>query len=108
MASHHSDDEEGEVSYDDSLFYNGAQCAIDELLKECKILYKTISSQKKIISSLEEKVKKEHKDEKEKMISVQEDNVACKNCESLSYRDLQLKRVLERHEKGQIGLENVL
>src|SRR3954468_8425244 len=71
MASHHSDDEEGEVSYDDSLFDNGAQGAIDELLKECKIRYKTISSQKKIISSLEEKVKiieEEHKD-----------NVACKN-----------------------------
>ncbi|XP_058763525.1 uncharacterized protein LOC131636971 [Vicia villosa] len=111
MASHHSDDEEGEVSYDDSLFDNGAQGAIEELLKECKILYKTISSQKKIISSLEEKVKiieVEHKDDKEKMISVQEDNVACKNCESLSFQIVQLKRVLERYEKGQIGLENVL
>ena len=74
MASHHSDDEEGEVSYDNSLYDNGAQGAIDELLNECKILYKTISSQKKLISSLEEKVKtieKEHKDEKEKMISDQ-------------------------------------
>jgi len=28
MASHHSDDEEGEVSYDDSLFDNGAQGAM--------------------------------------------------------------------------------
>ena len=111
MASHHSDDEEGEVSYDNSLYDNGAQGAIDELLNECKILYKTISSQKKLISSLEEKVKtieKEHKDEKEKMISDQKQNFVCNNCESLSFQIVQLKRVLERYEKGQVGLENVL
>ena len=47
MASHHSDDEDGEVNYDNSLYNNGAQGAIDELLNECKILYRTISSQKK-------------------------------------------------------------
>ncbi|XP_050877803.1 uncharacterized protein LOC127081601 [Lathyrus oleraceus] len=49
MASHHSDDEVNEVSNDFSLFDNDVQGAIDELLNECKILYKTISSQKKQI-----------------------------------------------------------
>ena len=53
MASHHSDDEDNEVSNEFSLFDSDAQGAIDELLNECKILYKTISSQKKQISSLE-------------------------------------------------------
>ena len=74
MTSHHSNNEDDKVSYDNSLYYNGAQGAIDELLNECKILYRTISSQKKIISSLEEKVEtieKEYKDEKEKMIGDQ-------------------------------------
>src|SRR4051812_21059267 len=42
------------------------------------------------------------------MISVQENSVACKNCESLSFQIVQIKRVLERYEKGQIGLEGVL
>ena len=55
IASHHSDDEDGEVSYDNSLYDNGAQGAIDELLNECKIIHRSISSRKKIISSLEEK-----------------------------------------------------
>ena len=111
IATHNSEDEEGEVSNDNSLYDNDAQGAIDELLNECKILYKTISSQKKLISSLEEKVKtieKEHKDEKEKMISDQKQNFVCNNCESLSFQIVQLKRVLERYEKGQVGLENVL
>lgn len=49
MASHHSDDEENEVSNDFSLYDSDAQDAINELLNECKILYKTISSQKKQI-----------------------------------------------------------
>ena len=55
MASHHSDDEEDEVSINFSLFDSDAQGAINELLEECKILYKTISSQKKTILSLEGK-----------------------------------------------------
>src|SRR3954471_14551680 len=111
VATHHSDDEDNEDSNEFSLFDNDVQDAINELLNECKTLYKTISSQKKIISSLEKKVKiieEEQKNDKEKMISVQEDSVACKNCESLSFQIVQLKRVLERYEKGQIGLEGVL
>src|SRR3954468_7738423 len=111
VATHHSDDEADEVSNESSLYDKDVQDAINELLNECKILYKTISSQKKIISSLEEKVKiieEEQKDDKEKIISVQENSVACKNCESLSFQIVQLKRVLERYEKGQIGLEGVL
>ena len=62
MASHHSDDEDNEVSNEFSLFDSDAQGAIDELLNECKILYKTISSQKKQISSLEEKCESMEKD----------------------------------------------
>ncbi|XP_050902203.1 uncharacterized protein LOC127112050 [Lathyrus oleraceus] len=39
MASHHSDDEEDEVSNEFSLFDSDAQGATNELLEECKILY---------------------------------------------------------------------
>lgn len=111
MASHHSDDENDEVSNEFSIYDNDAQGVIDELLNECKILYKTISSQKKQISSLEEKVstmEKDFRDEKQKLISEQKQNFVCNNCESLSFQIVQLKRVLERYEKGQIGLESIL
>ena len=107
ITTHNSDDDDGEVSYDNSLYNNGAQGAIDEVLNECKILYRTISSQKKIISPLEEKFKtieKEFKDEKDKMISDQKQNFVCNNCESLSFQIVQLKRVLEIYEKGQVLL----
>ncbi|XP_050875648.1 uncharacterized protein LOC127079286 [Lathyrus oleraceus] len=82
MASHHSDDEEDEVSSNFSLFDSDAQGDINELLVECKILYKTISSQKKTILSLEEKtvtIEKDVNDEKQKMIS-EKQNFVCKNC----------------------------
>src|ERR1044072_5748785 len=111
MASHHSDDENVEVSNEFSIYDNDAQGVIDELLNECKILYKTISSQKKQISSLEENVstmEKDFKDEKQKIISEQKQNFVYNNCESLSFQIVQLKRVLERYEKGQIGLESIL
>ena len=68
MASHHSNDEDSEVSYDFSLFDNDAQGVINELLK-CKILYKNISSQKKKISSLEEKYKSMENFKEEKKIN---------------------------------------
>ena len=67
MASHNSDNEDDEVSNEFSIFDSDAQGAIDEILNECKIMYKTISSQKKQISSLEEKcetMEKDFKDEK--------------------------------------------
>ncbi|XP_050878843.1 uncharacterized protein LOC127082659 [Lathyrus oleraceus] len=107
MASHHSDDEDDEVSSNFSIFDNDAQGEIDELLSECKILYKTISSQKNQISTLEEnieKMKNNLKDEKEELIK----NFACTKCESLDFQIVQLKSVIERYEKGQIGLEHVL
>ncbi|XP_050895369.1 uncharacterized protein LOC127101987 [Lathyrus oleraceus] len=107
IVSHHSDDEGDEVSSNFSIFDNDAQGAIDELLSECKILYKTISSQKNQISTLEEnieKMKNNFKDEKEELIK----NFACIKCESLAFQIVQLKRVIERYEKGQIGLEHVL
>jgi peptidoglycan hydrolase CwlO-like protein len=100
MASHHSDDEE-EVSNDFSLFEDDAQGAINELLNECKIIYKTISSQKKQISSLEEKIEifeKDFENEKQKMIS-EKKNFVCLKCESLSFQIVQLKRVLEMYDK---------
>lgn len=42
MASHHSNDENEEVSNDFYIYDNDAQVAIDELLNECKILYKMV------------------------------------------------------------------
>lgn len=41
------------------------------------------------------------------MIS-EKQNFVCKNYESLSFQIFQLKRVIERYEKGQIVLEGVL
>lgn len=96
MTSYHSDDEEDKVSNDFSLYDSDAQGAINELLKEFKIMYKTISSQKKLISSLEEKfvtMEKDVEDEKQKMIS-EKQNFVCQICESLSFQIVQLKRVL--------------
>lgn len=46
MTSHHFDDEEEEVSNETSS-HNDTQGAIDELLNECNILYKMMSTQKK-------------------------------------------------------------
>ena len=105
MASDDSDDEE-EVSNNFSLFDDDAQDGINELLNECKILYKTISSQKKQISSLEEKIEV-FENKKQEMIS-EKKNLVCLECESFSFQIVQLKRVLERYEKVQIGLEGVL
>ncbi|XP_058733367.1 uncharacterized protein LOC131604975 [Vicia villosa] len=53
MASHHSYDENDEVSNEFSIFDNDAQGAINELLNECKMLYRTISTQEKQIKILE-------------------------------------------------------
>ena len=39
---------------------------------------------------------------------IKKKNLACKNCESLNFQIVQLKRVIERYEKGQIGLEEIL
>ena len=110
MASHHSDEEIDEVSSNFSVYDNDAQDVINELLKECKTLYKSISSQKKQISSLEEKniaLEKYIESGKQKLMD-EKQSLVCKNCESLSFQIVQLKRVLERYEKGQIGLEEIL
>lgn len=112
MASHQSDDEE--VSNIDSplynktnneliIEYNDAQNAIKELLIECKNLCKLVSTQKKQISSLQEKI-----DIMEKNSEKLKQNSACNKCKSLSFEIVQLNRVIERYEKGQLGLENVL
>lgn len=110
MASYHSDEEIDEVSSSFSIYDNEAQEVIDELLKECKTLCKNISSQKKIISFLEEQNTafiKNIENEKQKLMD-EKQSLVCKNCESLSFQIVQLKRVLERYEKGQIGLEEIL
>ncbi|XP_050909962.1 uncharacterized protein LOC127123830 [Lathyrus oleraceus] len=90
MTSHHSNNEEDEVNNEFSLYDSDAQGAINELLKECKILYKTISSQKKLISTLEEKVvtmEKDVDDEKHKMISEKQNFVCLKTTSNLWYLD---------------------
>ena len=111
IATHHSDDEKEEVSNETSSYDNDALNAIDELLNECKILYKKVSTQKKHILSLEEKIDTMEKDfqiERQSFLEKEKQNLTCKECESLSFQIVQLKRVLERYEKGQIGLEGVL
>ena len=75
MASHHSNGENDEVSNEFSLFDSDAQGAIDKLLNECKILYKTILSQKKQISSLEEKCESMEKYFKEEKKLSNEQNI---------------------------------
>ena len=62
------------------------------------------------MSSFDEKcetMEKDFKEEKQKLSDEQKWNFVCKNCESLSFKIVQLKRVIERYEKGQIGLEGV-
>ena len=53
-------------------------------------------------------MEKYFKEEKQKSSDEQKQNFVCKNCDSLSFQIVQLKRVIERYEKGQIGLEGVL
>ena len=100
MASHQSDEEE-EISNKDSpqhnetnseliIEYNDAQNAIKELLMECKNLFKIVSTQKKQISSLKEKIDTMEKDS-EKL----KENFKC-------------NKWIGKYEKGQVGLENVL
>ncbi|KAK2450001.1 hypothetical protein QL285_009142 [Trifolium repens] len=126
MASHHSDDENEEVSSKSSSCDNDYQSAINELLNECKILNKTVSTQKKKIQSLEEKIdtmkmnfevekqsflekeKQNFEVEKQSFIEKEKQNFTFKECDSLSFQIVQLKRVLERYEKGQVGLDNIL
>ena len=48
------------------------------------------------------------KDEKQKTIDELKQNFVCNNYESISFQIVQLKRVLERYEKGQISLGGVL
>ncbi|KAK2423291.1 rust resistance kinase Lr10 [Trifolium repens] len=126
MASHHSDDEDEEVSSRSSSYDNDYQSAINELLNECKILYKKVSTQKKTIQSLEEKIdtmetnfeiekqsflekeKQNFEVEKQNLLEKEKQNFTCKECDSLSFQIVQLKRVLERYEKGQVGLDNIL
>ena len=111
MASHHSDDENEEVSSKSSSCDNDYQSAINELLNECKILYKTVSTQKKKIQSLEEKIdtmEMNFEVEKQSFLEKEKQNFTCKECDSLSFQIVQLKRVIERYEKGQVGLDNIL
>lgn len=46
--------------------------------------------------------------EKQNFLEKEKQNLTCKNCDSLTFQIVQLKRVIERYEKGQVGLENVL
>ncbi|KAK2403685.1 rust resistance kinase Lr10 [Trifolium repens] len=111
MASHHFDGENEEVSSKSSSCDNDYQSAIYELLNECKILYKTVSTQKKKIQSLEEKIdtmKMNFEVEKQSFLEKEKQNFTCKECDSLSFQIVQLKRVIERYEKGQVGLDNIL
>ena len=55
---------------------------------------------------MEEKIEV-FENKKQEMIS-EKKNLVSLECESLSFQIVQLKRVLERYEKGQIGLEGVL
>lgn len=55
MASLHFDDEHDAVSNEKLSYDNDTQESINELLNECKIMYKYVSIQKKQILSLEEK-----------------------------------------------------
>lgn len=105
MASHHSDYEDEEVSNKICSYDNDVQRAIDELLNEWEILYKTVPAQKKKKSSLEENIDTMEKDFE---VKKQKQNFTCKEHESLSFQIFQFKWVLERYEKEQIGLHGVL
>lgn len=95
MASHHSNNEDEEVINEFSIYDNDAQGAIDELLNECKILYKMVFNQKKQILSLEgniDTLKKDFEVEKQNFVNEQKQNFVCKECESISFQIIQLKK----------------
>lgn len=52
--------------------------------------------------------KKEFDIEKQNYFEQEKQSITCKECESLSFQIVQLKKVLERYEKGQLGLDDVL
>lgn len=94
MASHLSDDEEDEVSKKELSYDNDVQEAIYELLNEYKIMYKTVSIQKKQISSLEEKIdamKKYFDKETYNYFDKEKTKYTCNECNSLSFQIFQLK-----------------
>lgn len=94
MASDHYDDEAHDVSNETLSYDNYAQGVIDELLSECKILYKIVSTQKKQILSLEEKINTIQKDfdkEKQNYFDKENQNSTCNECNSLSFQIVQLK-----------------
>lgn len=41
--------------------------------------------------------------EKQNFLEKEKQNLTCKNCDSLSFQIVQLKRLLERYAKGQVG-----
>lgn len=97
MASHDSDEKP-----DISSNYDSFDEESSELLSECKILFKMVSKQKKLIVSLENNLDTMQKEfEKEKQNSV------CKSSDSLKVQVMQLKGVIERYEKGEIGLKEL-
>jgi hypothetical protein len=105
MASHHSSDEEHEVSdyeIDDKPSYDELQSAFNELYEEFLKLSKKYSNQNKLILSLESEANNM------KIELDQVKNSACNKCQSLECNIIELNQVIKKYEKGQIGLENVL
>jgi hypothetical protein len=105
MASHHSSDEEHEVS-DSEIYdrpsYDELQSAFNELYEEFLKLSKKYSNQNKLILSLESEANNM------KIELDQVKNSACNKCQSLECNIIELNQVIKKYEKGQIGLENVL
>lgn len=102
MESHYSSDEEKEVNNEICSYYNDAQGEIYELLNESKILYKTLSTKKEKTLFLKENIDTMEKDfevVRPNYVNNKKRNFTCKECDSLSFQIVHLKRVIERYEK---------
>ena len=103
MASHHSDNEENEVSDSELIKPQELHNAFDELHKECINLSRTCAKQKKLIVSLERKAF-DAQVELEKV----KDSLLCNKCKEHETKIIELNQVIKKIEKCHNGLEEVL
>lgn len=105
MASHHSSDEEHEVSdskIDDKPSYEELQSTFNELHDEILKLFGKFSKQNKTILNIE----REANITKLELDLIK--NSACNKSSSFESKIMELNQVLAKHEKGEIDLDNVL
>lgn len=105
MTSHHSDDEESEVSDSKINYihsYDELKNVLHELHEECLKLSRKCSKQKEIILTLESK-------SSDMKVELDKVNFSVRSkCQEYESKIIELNQIIKKYEKGQIGLEDVL